>query len=65
MKRGVMKMQIVYRTIAWVIVAIVAFVIISVFIGFLLKLALLGALIAFGYYWFMRALSARRDRPWR
>jgi cobalamin synthase len=55
----------VYRSIAWLIIAIVVAVILMVFIGFFLKLAVLFALLAFAYYWYTRAVATRRGRrPW-
>lgn len=55
----------VYRSLAWLILVVVVLVVLSVFIGFILKLAVLCALIAFAYYWFARALAnRRRNRPW-
>ncbi len=48
-----------------VAMAAVVIVIVSLFIGFLLRLALLAALLAIAYYWFIRAAHIRRDKRWR
>ncbi len=52
----------IYRTLLASAVLVVAFILIMFFIGFFLKIALLAALLAFAYYWFMRALQMRRRK---
>ena len=60
--QGVKRMLNIYRTLLASAVLVVAFILIMFFIGFFLKIALLAALLAFAYYWFMRALQMRRRK---
>lgn len=50
---------------AWILGAIVAFVILTLFIGLFIKIALVAALFALAYYWFTRAVATRKNRPWQ
>lgn len=52
----------IYRSIALVAILVVSFILMMLFIGFFLKIALLVALLAFAYYWFMRAIQIRRHK---
>lgn len=51
-----------YRTVLISAIILVAFILIMLFIGLFLKIALLAALLAFAYYWFMRAIQIRRSK---
>lgn len=53
------------RFAALVAIAIVVVWLVSFFIGFLLRIALLVALVAIAYYWFARATRVRKNRRWR
>lgn len=55
----------VARYTVFVAMAIVIIAVVSLFIGFLLRLALLVALLAIAYYWFIRAAHIRRGRRYR
>ncbi|MBX5437269.1 MAG: hypothetical protein IRZ33_08630 [Alicyclobacillaceae bacterium] len=61
-----MKHVKVYQVVAWAVIAIAAIVVVTFFIKFLLEVAVLAALVALAYYWFVRATQMRRrDKPWR
>ncbi|SFU89264.1 hypothetical protein [Alicyclobacillus macrosporangiidus] len=52
------------RTVALVIVAVIALVLLMAFLSLAIKLALFAALVALAFYWFARARETwRRRRP--
>ncbi|MCL6598562.1 MAG: hypothetical protein K6T81_07440 [Alicyclobacillus macrosporangiidus] len=52
------------RTVAVVIVGVIAFVLLMAFLNLAIKLALFAALVALAFYWFARARESwRRRRP--
>lgn len=55
------------RTTAIVVTSVVLFILLMVFIGLFLKIAVGLALLALAYYWFTRATEQRRRRykHWR
>ncbi|MDQ0188302.1 hypothetical protein JI721_15295 [Alicyclobacillus cycloheptanicus] len=55
-------MSSVLRSVAWFLVALVLLVVVSVFIHFLLRIALVVALLAAAYYLYARAMDMRRRR---
>ncbi|MCY0896327.1 MAG: hypothetical protein OWS03_08590 [Alicyclobacillaceae bacterium] len=58
----------VFYYLVWIAIAIVALVVLSVFLTFAIKLAILLALLAFAFYWLKRALgwkSRTAHRKWR
>lgn|GEM_PF-4062941 len=57
----------IFRTTALIVIALVVFILLMIFIGFFLKVAVVLALLALAYYWFTRAMVNRggRYRRWR
>ncbi|MDP9728787.1 hypothetical protein ACOJUR_10535 [Alicyclobacillus tolerans] len=50
----------------WGLIAILAIGVLSIFLAFFIKIAILLALIAFAYYWFSKAVYYRKQRKnWR
>ena len=62
-------MQNAFRSVAWLTVAVLFVLVLTLFVHFFiffLKIALIVALLAFAYYWFTRATETRRrNGPWR
>ncbi|MCF8563546.1 hypothetical protein LLE49_02190 [Alicyclobacillus tolerans] len=52
----------VTRSVFMFLAAVLVFVVLMLFIGIVLKIALVAALLAFAYYWFTRATQLRRRR---
>ncbi|MCL6631609.1 MAG: 5-bromo-4-chloroindolyl phosphate hydrolysis family protein [Alicyclobacillus herbarius] len=53
------------RTVVGIFIAVVAFTVLMVIVGFILKIAVIVALLALAYYWFTRANNQRRhSRHW-
>lgn len=53
-----------WRSLVWILGLVVGLLILSLFIGFLIKLFVAAALLALAYYWYQRALDMRRRRHW-
>lgn len=60
-KQGVTELS-VTRSVFMFLAAVLVFVVLMLFIGIVLKIALVAALLAFAYYWFTRATQLRRRR---